>query len=228
MTTDIFIKTYPGDFNWLPYCLRSIQKFATGFRDVIVAIPDTAQLDHLTAEKVVKVPERGDGYYWQMLVKLNAHQFTDADAIMYLDSDCVITRPFDASEMFEDDGRLKLLTRTWIEAGEGVVWKDPADKALGWDTAADTMCRHPMAYHRSTLIALRDHIEALHGKSLEDYVLSQKRFIEFVTAGNYAMEKEPDKYHVVGSGDYPNPVLQHWSWGGLTPEIRTELEKILA
>ena len=34
--TDIFIKTYPGDFIWLKYCIRSIEKFVTGFRNIII------------------------------------------------------------------------------------------------------------------------------------------------------------------------------------------------
>jgi len=226
-TTAIFIKSYPGDFDWLGYCLRSIHKFATGFGEIIVAIPDTSSLDHLTAERVVRVQERGNGYYWQMLVKLDAPRFSSADAILFLDSDCIFTKPFDVSEMFTDDGRLKLLTRTWDEAGTGVTWKDPADKALGWSTQVDTMCRHPMAYFRSTLVALRSHIEELHGLTLEEYVLQQPKFIEFVTAGNFALEKDAEKYQVVQSGDYPNPVRQHWSWGGLTPQIRKEITSIL-
>ena len=41
MTTDIFIKSYRGDFEWLPGCLHSIQKYATGFRDVVIVVPDT-------------------------------------------------------------------------------------------------------------------------------------------------------------------------------------------
>ena len=36
VTTDIFIKTYPGDAAYHTHCLRSIEKFCAGFRDTVV------------------------------------------------------------------------------------------------------------------------------------------------------------------------------------------------
>ena len=42
--TDIFIKTYPGDFIWLEYCIRSIEKFVTGFRDIVIITDSGTEL----------------------------------------------------------------------------------------------------------------------------------------------------------------------------------------
>lgn len=230
MKTAIFIKSYPKDYEWLTFCLKSIQKYCTGFSEIVLALPFGEKLP-LTKEKIVNVQERGIGYYWQMVVKINADKYTDADAILYVDSDCVFTRPFDASEMLKN-GKPMLLRRPWGEAGEGVVWRDPAERALGFKTEHDTMCCHPSIYLRSTLQNLRAHIKSAHGVELEDYALREMegghKFIEFVTVGNFIIHKEPEKYSIIedGSGDYPKPISQGWSWGGMSAEKRAELDRI--
>jgi len=37
---DIFIKTYHKDFEWLFFCLSSIDKFVDGFQNIIIAMPN--------------------------------------------------------------------------------------------------------------------------------------------------------------------------------------------
>ena len=39
------------------------------------------------------MPEEGDGLLWQQVVKLNAHELTDADYILHVDSDTIFTQP---------------------------------------------------------------------------------------------------------------------------------------
>ena len=36
MIVDIYIVTYHSDFVWLEYCIKSVRKYASGFRDVVV------------------------------------------------------------------------------------------------------------------------------------------------------------------------------------------------
>ena len=38
MSIDIFIRTYPKDFFILNYCLKSIRKFVSGHRNIIINI----------------------------------------------------------------------------------------------------------------------------------------------------------------------------------------------
>lgn len=223
----IFIKSYPKDYRFLTHCLRSIQRHAFGFHEIVVALPVGESLP-LTKERVVNVPEFGNGYYRQMAVKLQADRYTDCEFIVFLDSDCVLTRDFFASELF-DHGAPKLLRRRWDEAGDGICWKEPADKALGFETEYDTMCCHPSIYRRDTLQRLRAHMEALHGMPLDQYVLEQERFIEFVTVGNFALTKEPELYSIIEYGPndcFPRPLRQFWSHGGFTPEVTEELKQI--
>ena len=39
MASDIFIRTYWKDTEWLEFCLRSITRYARGFGSVIVVAP---------------------------------------------------------------------------------------------------------------------------------------------------------------------------------------------
>ena len=39
MKVSILIVTYGKDFHWLKWCLKSIEKFSTGFHELVVAIP---------------------------------------------------------------------------------------------------------------------------------------------------------------------------------------------
>jgi hypothetical protein len=96
LTCDIFIKTYPPDFVWLRYCLRSIAKFAHGFNRVVVVTPEPLPQDDpiWTLPQVFVVKEEAaDGYLSQQLFKLNAHQFCQSDYILHTDSDTIFTEP---------------------------------------------------------------------------------------------------------------------------------------
>lgn len=233
----IFIKSYPPDYVWLNYCLRSILKYVTGHAEVVVAIPEGSHLP-LTAERIVHVREWNDrrlpgapspGYYQQMSVKIHADTYTDCDYIFYVDSDCVFTRLFDMAEMF-DDGKPLLLRRRWEDAGGGICWKEPAELALRMPVKYDTMACHPSIYRRDSLQGLRAHMEKVHGTTTERYIRGCDKFIEFVTIGNFILNTCPEQYRIIDRSDndeYPRPLIQNWSWGGMTPEIAAKLETIV-
>lgn len=222
-STAIFIKSYPGDFEWLGYCLDSIRKRAKGFSEVVLVLPDNCTFP-VQRERIIHLPECGDGYQWQMFVKMTADRHTKADCILYIDSDCILTREFQAAEMF-DGGQPMLARRTWGEAGTGIAWKEGTEKALGFESEFDTMTCHPSIYRRTTLQRVRRHIETLHGYSLDEYILAHKGFSEFVTVGNYILRYEPEKYTVIEPRAYPHPLKQFWSKDvPPRPEIETLLK----
>jgi hypothetical protein len=237
--TAIFIKSFPGDYQWLTHCLRSIRKFCTGHHEVVLAIPEDAPFQ-VENERVVfancwnettKGPHQPTAGYWhQMYVKLCADlHCPDAEVILYLDSDCVFKWPFDVSEMFVD-GKPKLLRRSWEEAGGGIHWREPAEHALGVPCKYDTMATHPSVYWSDTVRATREAIEKRHNQKLQYYIRSRKQFIEFVTLGNYALQHEPERYHVVECGPddgYPRPLQQFWSHGGFGDSDAKVIEDML-
>lgn len=240
MRVAIFCKTYPADYEWLDYMLRSVEKYAKGFSDMVVVSPDLDWMDeggreprywtgriNLTA---LKRDEHNPGYLWQQCCKVSADVWTAPSFIMYIDSDCVLDREFHASELFRD-GKPMLLRRTWEEAGEAICWRKPTEDALGIHTKYETMCCHPLIYHRETLQRFRRRIQQMHGVDANQYILNQPSFSEFNALGNHALNFEPQSYAIIDCGPddgYPRPIRQAYSWGGLTPQVRAEWERICA
>lgn len=233
MTTDILIKSYRKDFPWLSYCLRSIQKFATGFRDIVIVIPDTDNLDHLTAERVVKVREHGEPYMFQQSVKMHADTFTDADHISTVDSDCIFTEPV-TPETFMTDGKVDWLYTPWESVGDDAkrAWGGVMTKCLGEPPPAEFMRRSAQMIPRWALQEFRGFVAERHGVSLEHYIMSQpgRYFSEYNCLGFFLWKFHREKINWINTDERipPSVVRQFWSWGGTTPEIKAEINRLLA
>jgi hypothetical protein len=116
---DIFIKTYVNDFIWLEYLLKSVNKFAQGFRNVIIIsdndgnnIPESILKIMPVTVKYVDVPNKMPdklshlpGYLWQQIIKINWMDYTDADAVLILDSDEMLTSSIRVSDFMDDQNR---------------------------------------------------------------------------------------------------------------------------
>lgn len=236
--TSIFIKSYPSDFPWLEYALKSIHKQARGFSEVVVVAPEVMPSRFINIPlQNLKWIIRGDhkpGYMWQQCCKISADTWTDTDYIAFMDSDCVLTRPFHCDELFDEQWKPKLLREPWEKVGEAIAWKPPTDKALGVDTKYEAMRCHPGIYRRQTLQAFREHVQKLHGVDANTYILSQPAFSEFNALGNYVLHFEPEKYAIIDcrgteqADGYPRPLKQYHSWGGISPQIRAEMESLCA
>lgn len=231
----IFIKSYPPDFEWMSYCLRSLQKYASGFHEIVVAIPEHANLD-LTLEKVVKVhdPDDGKGYLRQQVHKLNADQHCEGDFILHIDSDEVLRRPVTPDTFFRNG------LPWWFMTPMATVC--PAARKAWFHVMAKCLQRAPeFEYMRKTTILVprwayaefRAFIQAEHGVSMETYVMNQpgREFSEYNCLGMFLHHFHPEKFywHDESKEGMPEPWERHfWSWGGITPEIRKELEEITA
>lgn len=227
----IFIRTYPKDFQWLGYALKSINKFVTGFSEIIVALPNPKPLKHLTAEKVVQVDDLPNGYIGQQLSKLEAWKHTDAEFITFWDSDVIAMEPFDLGELFLD-GKPILYKEAYERLDVNArSWQETVRRALGYCDDYEYMRRLPLTYHRSTLVETGRAIEKQHSTSLMGYLAAAARFSEFNTLGTHLAACQMDGYVIVDVADAPPPLNkthQHWSYGGVTPRLRSELDKLLA
>ena len=233
MTCSIFIKTYATDFPWLKYCLRSIAKFCSGFSEIVLVAgyDDIKELNSwgLTRERLVGVHEKEPGYLWQQAVKMNADSMCSSDFILFVDSDCCFTRQVTPDMFFMDRKPISFKT-SYVSLGDAVHWKPPTEKALGFKCDWETMRRFPLVYPRHTLAGLRAHIADQHKMSFNDYVIYSGGFSEFNALGSFILDKLPDALHWIDTerDDMPATVLvQHWSHGGLTDEIKARLEAIL-
>lgn len=228
MVIDIFIRSYEKDFVWLEHALRSIHKNVTGFRNIIVAVPDARLLSHLTAETVIEIEDLPDGYIGQQLTKMQAWKYTDADAILFWDSDVVAIEPVDVSE-FKRDGK-PIIYKTKYDSID-VPWKPITESCLGFTVVYEYMRRMPLLYWGNTIQNSEEYIAALHNCTLREYLsrVNHRSFSEFNAIGALAERYEPDEYAFIDTETVemrPIKVVQFWSWGGITDEVKQQLNKI--
>ncbi len=238
MRTEIMIRSYVKDAQWLHYCLRSIRRFASGFGRTVVVYPDREDatmrpICTAYGADALPVPDPGPhlGALAQQVDKCLADVYCpNADVIAHVDSDCVLTAPT-TPETYLRDGKPILARRAWADAAGAICWREPTRRALGWEPNWETMCRHPSLYTRGTYGMLRSHVEWTHGRSLRDYVLAQPSngFSEFNALGNYAAERMPDDYAILTMPQPlpPSNLTQLWSFGAVTPEIRAWMEETI-
>jgi hypothetical protein len=221
MTTAIFIKTYIKDLEWLKHCLDSISRFASGFSEVIlVADEDCRGLipKNTCVTKVVFVKSWQNGYIQQQYEKLRAHELTEADTILFVDSDCVFFRPF-CPDDFIVDGKPVLLKTRYESVGDGIVWKRLTESTLRFAVDFEYMRRMPLIYRRDTLIALRNAYPEMRSILFR---MPGRDFSEFNVLGAFIERYESTQYHILNTETDCLPPLfcrQFWSWGGITPLV---------
>lgn len=206
---DIFLKTYRNDFKLLKYALMSIDKFATGYDNVILMVPVSDydlfkqyfQLKDLSDKVLVVLVDEpeGRGYMFQQACKMNACKYSDADYIFYMDSDCIIDKPLDMQSIVVD-GRPEILMSSYFndegvgQLGGALCWQYPTQLFFNRKVDAEYMRRNFLVYHRSTLVEINDYSKTVHGYSIGDYIMRQDRISEFNIIGAYAHFFEKDKY----------------------------------
>lgn len=233
----IFIRTYRNDAQWLVYCLRSINKFCSGYSETVVVCPVS---DHTIIAPLVKYPnmrvdvtedEPERGYVLQQVTKMKADMYTNADYVLYTDSDCVFTKPNSPSTWF-NAGKIVYLITPWAQLADSgaMKWKAITEAALGFEVQEEVMRRLPLVYPRSVISACRAWVESLHKMSLREYVLAQPEFSEFNVMGNFALHQKPQQFDFWDTTNRELPetiVSQKWSYGGITPQIQQETEALL-
>jgi hypothetical protein len=237
MKTAIFIRSYERDYPWLEYCLRSIQKFATGFWEIVICVPEgqDGPLKHLTAEQVVTTHDGQPGYLCQQLNKLQADLHTPgADYVLHFDSDMMFTAPV-TPEFFFKDGKPVWVVTPWsvLTGDEKKAWMHVLVKALQEFPPYEFMRKCATMVPRWLYAEFRAHMEKLHGVTIEQYVMNQPahEFSEYNCLGFYAWLYHRDKFHwhdTTIDGVPKWPFRQRWSWSGLTQQERNEMEIALA
>lgn len=241
MKVDIFLRTYSGDIEWAIYALRSIHRFVTGIRDIIVCVPanDYNQFKRLNFTREIlcssRFPDR-EGYMDQMLDKMSAYHYTEADTILFWDSDVLATRQFSPADLMIDAKPRWLVTPyaklVNPDGSSAVPWRPITEKALGRSVDLEGMRAHPLMAPRRALLEFRGFMEGKHRMSLQDYIEAQpsRAFSEWNALGMWAYYYAPHHFSFwnTETKGVPEPfVKQFWSWGGITPEIRAEMERIL-
>lgn len=234
MTTDIFIKTCRKDYEWLGYCLRSIQKYATGFRKVVVVDDSEDSVPPVgKSERIIKIKNHPKGYLYQQLIKLLADQYSDAEFITYMDSDTVFTKPVAPDDLIENFRKpiWPYTPYVVLNTPETDNWRRITSAAAGYEVEYEFMRRHPITIPRWALCAYRVWFLNHHKKLIDNYIMSVdgNNFSEFNSIGAFLWGEHHDKIAWQNTETNLGKVYveQFWSHGGITPEIKAKLDKVL-
>ncbi len=223
---DIFIKSYYKDFKMLNYCLKSIEKYLTGYNKIVIVIP---KKDYQIYQSIVHtnlpielhvVEEYGDGYLYQQFIKMTAYKYCDSQFIMYVDSDCIFDKHINIQSLVSN-GQPEILYTHYSKVEEAICWKQCTERFMNDVVEFEFMRRLPLIYHRETL-------ETIHNlePNLESVVMNSGRFSEFNALGAWAFVHQKDKYSFVNTDNWkPVDPLGVQLWSHCTKN-QTPLEKL--
>lgn len=228
MIIDIFIRTYKKDFPLLKYSIYSILKFAKSYRNVIVTVRNKEYnellsflkneifyQENMNIIKIYSVYNFHDkiDYLGQQITKLNAHLFTSADYILYIDSDCIFYNYFDINDLFTN-GKIDLMVEKWEDLPNTYeVWQNFLE-LIDINTPYEYMRRLPLIYPSSVLKDIRVFITNKYNKPFEEacfhiYNLAKNKsphryplfFSEFNLIGAYSFLYKSEHFNFVSPCD---------------------------
>lgn len=242
MKSALFITSFAPDLEFLSVCLRSIEKFVTGFEQIVVVVPAH---DRLCFESLIAGSRSADGtpitlrhhyearengHWWQNCTKVHADVYCpEVDFIAHIDSDCVFCWPVTPASYLRD-GKIPIRVKAYADAGQAIAWKPLVDRALGVDAQWETMQWPRLAFWRSTYEQVRKRVEVLHREPFVYHALTH-RVAEFPTLGTWALLFQSDGYVPVirDSADDKDGafIFQGWSYYRENPQqMQAELSKL--
>ena len=200
LTTDLFLVTHLDDYDWVKYLIRSINLFVSGYRRLVVVLEEQDPMPEAIAELCciggVEVRRcrnyRGtdvQGITGQQIEKYRAWHYSNAERIVFIDSDSVFCRTVD----LQIDPSINLekpviIARCWGSAGPATRWYENTRDILGFEPPGETMCRHPFVFPRGMLEDLWYHVGP------ENRLSRWLHPVEFNAMGNYALAKCPEDF----------------------------------
>jgi hypothetical protein len=225
LKTDILIRSYHKDFDWLHLSLKSIAKFGHDFSNIHIVVPqsDVSLLSSLTVETTHGTTDECDGYLAQQITKLYADTWCDADYVLHVDSDCIFHTDF-SPESFMLNGKPVIFREAIVTR-----WNAISEKTLGWYDNHEYMRKLPVLYPSWIYAEFRKWIKEKHNCELDNWICLQERdaFSEFNTIGQWAYKFHRDAFEWLHPADMQNCCNQYWSWGGLKEDIREEIDLML-
>lgn len=209
---DILIKTCHANFVSLRFSLQSIKIFTAGFRRVIIVsdndgqkIPESIQNIMPVTIVYKDVPTKWSvglndkhGYLWQKILKLSWMEFTDADAVLFLDSDEILIRKVTPETFRDSSGRWRWAYRNWEDAGSASRWKDPTQKILKFEPQFEATPSAPFVFERKTTHDFIQYLKEIHGATdLFDvfFKYDMTLFSEYNAYGSYVLKFDNDVYY---------------------------------
>ena len=185
----------------------------------------------------------GVGYLWMQNIKLNWNKYCDYDAVLQLDSDCVV-HSFLCPHFYRKDKKWKWWVRDWSISELAIVHKKPLAKLLGKDSLYEHMPYPGWIMERTTTEDFHRWIKEKHGCDWWQYLVDKtaddwgneidepdlkgtSRGSSIYNAYGGFVESNRSKYIFIEGFNDPPPIRQHWSHGGIDEKTRTKLEDLL-
>lgn len=228
---DLFLVSFRRDLEFTQYCLRTVDKFVTGFNKLILLVPKVDEVFFAEIAKpfpfvVLKafdeVPGKGMVHHEAMVC--SADQFCASDYIVHIDSDCAFKELVNIEQEYFRDGKpIMLKERFDLLPAEVRPWQVAVEKALGFTPVYETMRRHPAVHPRWLYPKVREAIEKHTGKPFLEYVLSCENkfpqgFAEFPTLGAWALRYDPGAHYWMEpqvDGRPTDKLRQFWTHGSV-------------
>ncbi len=169
------------------------------------------------------------GWHVQQLRRLGLARIIEEPAMLALDSDVVLLRPFDPAMLWQGD-RLRLYRKDHAITKEArsnhLAWLSHSDRLLGigpYALPAHDYVNTMIAWRTDTCRALLDHVEARSGRHWVRAITASRAFSECIIYGRYVDEV------LGGAGHAPNHrPLCHVLWeAGDYPEGKEGLRRFL-
>lgn len=236
----IFIKTCKKDLQWIEFCLKSIEKNAKEFSGIcVVTENDNQEINKY--KDLVSIPinicfedipnfshtcQDGNGYLWMQNIKLSWHKYCDFDAVLQIDSDCIITSEL-TPEFYIKDKKWKWWVRDWEYAELANVHKPAMTKLLKKEPKYEHMLFPGWILDRNSTINFHNWINKEHNCDWWDYLLNKTQedwnneledggksrgSSVYNAYGAFLEDNSQDYTFINGFFDAP-PIKQFWSWG---------------
>ncbi len=185
-SVSFFLRTYSGDICWLKLLFKSLEEFAPNIPIIVC----TEKKDLLSVEKHIPthaklVVEESfcKGTIQQKYSKLTADFYCETEWVIYLDSDSILTRPFELKYWLNNDRPYLEYTtlddiNKWfiennIKNGNPSVWCKGVSNALGAPVEIEYSRRLEKIYKTSWLKEMRECIEYNHKISFKNFMSKQ-------------------------------------------------------
>lgn len=235
MKHQFLIASYRRDFDWLNYCLQSLEKFAVGFLPPVVVLDgsDMALARQRGFDKLAKLVRLDGPGFGRAQVAMMSGDIVcpEADYVYLIGSDTFAVRQFDPMHFWKCvDGKAKpvMLYNSFAHLEKinngAKMWRPGTVAALGGSCENEFMRRLPLVYPRELYASCRDAVSRHRGHTFDKYVFwavnSVKNFSESNVLGEHAWRHFQDRYHwhCCDTQPYPEPnwpFVQFWSHGGL-------------
>lgn len=245
LTADFIVKTRPQDYDWLPTLFRSFERVRGYRRIVLVLEQQYPEPPDMPANAVVARCRQYVGTDFPSnlgvaVERLRSWAYSDADRLIFVDSDCVFSRELDVqSDPSINLDRPIVLWRHWDESGGAAFLRGPARSTLKYDPQRETMVRYPFCFSREVMMSCWFHVggeerllslttQAQRDSFEQTHAVYALPPTDWNVIGNFAIDCMPEAVTAVHWRDaIPGCVRQFWSHSRMSsPDVQAELMRL--